>query len=248
MHHKDRTIQHRAEINLKFGGPCRVPRCGRPRLGAHHYCQNHVRAWRRYGHPEGVRTYPRDYATYRTKVRALLAQCPDHVGALAATAWLAAWIERAARGEPVAAHTQLARLHEQEVCAERVLEELAAVWTLATVRPRNLPDDERLTFALANAMFYLAPRAPLCVYRSASGGAIRRYSPIPRADREAAGKTIREGIGRLLANLAHTIAAATADASVAPTELEIQRAFTAPFVLGQNLRISTTTTTTTQSQ
>lgn len=227
MQRKHRTIQHRSAINR---GPCRVPFCGLERHGAHHYCQNHVRAMRRYGHPQGVRIYPRDYSAYRTRVHALLRDHLDHPGAQAAIAWLSRWIDRAGRGEPVAGTGQVCRLHAQGVPAISVLEELAGIATLSHMRPRVLPSDDRLTFALANGMLYLAPRSA----RFDRSGH-RRYRPIPKAERAAIGQTIREAIGPLLAVLAATIAASYAKPAVAAMEIQLQKALTAPF--GINLRI-----------
>jgi hypothetical protein len=123
----------------------------------------------------------------------------------------------------------MGRLYGHGVAGARLLEELAAVWAFG--HWTRLPDDTRLTFALANAAFALAPRESRRQYKSPSGRTERVYPRIPRADRQAAGEAIRSTLGLLLYHIAMSI-----DKAETP-EQQLREAFTAPF--GLTLRIPT---------
>src|SRR5262249_14795232 len=138
---------------------CSVPYCADTRHGASTYCPRHRKANRMYGHPLGRRILTRDYAPEARKIAALLKAHPDHPGTARALAWVEAWLARAKAGDTTTpGFAQVARITAHGVTALQVLHACAAVWAYAQRNPRALPDDERLTFALASAVFLLAPR------------------------------------------------------------------------------------------
>src|ERR1700682_2134324 len=108
MKNTDRTIKMRVEQNRL---PCNVAYCAEKRFGAARFCRKHGEAYKRYGHPQGRKLYPRAISTYRKQVAALLQERPDHVGVQTALTYLDAWMERAWRGEAVPAREQMARLY-----------------------------------------------------------------------------------------------------------------------------------------
>ena len=221
MSKKTRTIQFRAAVNR---GKCAVPYCTRERHGASTHCQPHVVAARRYGHPQGRATLPREYANTRARVVKLFDAYPRHPGVQEATQFLANWMNDAAPADSTvpAAH-QLRRLFQRDVTPRRALEELAAIYSYRQCG--NQPDDARLTFALANALFRLAPREPRITYVGGSDKASRHYRAISRSEREAAGRHLRDALGPLLKNIADSIDSGAVEAAARAAK----QSLTAPF-------------------
>jgi hypothetical protein len=227
------TIQFRVLANRQ---PCVVPRCLDTRHGASVHCQKHQRAVRQHGHPLGRKIHQRDYAPERKEAERTLREFSHHPGLAIALAFIGDWIERAERrARDVPGGAQLARLSGRGVTALEIVTECAAVWSLAEKHPGLLPDDERLNFALANAVFHLAPRDHK--RRVLYGGRVEfSYTRIPKADRRSAGAFIREHLSQFL----HNVANAPKQAAVAAEAA--RQALLAPFTpvhAGRNLLIST---------
>ena len=144
-------------------GPCSVARCTRMREGLGRYCKGHRDARRRYGHPEGRRVCRKEFVQERLDVARLFKGNPEHEGVANAGIWLQAWIDAAGHGDrTVPGHLDLSRLYRHGVGATDALIELCALWLY--FERRRLPDDERLTVALARGLMYLAPRDALKTY------------------------------------------------------------------------------------
>jgi hypothetical protein len=194
-----RPIGPRIDANRQ---PCDVPRCPHARHGASRYCGGHKRRNAQHGHPEGRRIFPKEYRIERRTVAAILSEHANHEGVKVAREWLDAWLERAAAGDKNAtAPAEFSRLAAAGVTGERILEECASVWMFSVRYPRTLPDDARLTFALATAVLHLAPRYLRKTYHYASYRD-RRYFTASKEDRHAIGKAIRDTLGPLLWNIA----------------------------------------------
>jgi len=172
-----------------------VPNCTRQREGVSRQCTTHRKRWRRLGHPEARRLYPKDYAQERRDVAALFKANPEHAGLLSALAFIREWLDASARGDttqPGCIH--LARLHRRAVTPMAILSEVSAVWW--HVARYAKPDDDRLTFAMVCSMLALAPRDYIKSYHFKSGER-RVYRDAGRVDRSAMGEHLRERLAPL---------------------------------------------------
>lgn len=194
-----RTIKRRIAGNR---APCACPGCFETRYGVSNYCKPHLRANRTHGHPRGVRIASQDYAAELREVRRLLRDhATTHSGTQNALALVDSWMQRAARGDPdVVGQRELARLARHGITAETLLAEAAAVFAFSRRNPHRLPDDQRLTFALANNLLRLAPREERGRYRF-RGYVCRRYVSAPKDERQKIGQAIRETLGLYLMNV-----------------------------------------------
>jgi hypothetical protein len=180
---------------LNEGHQCDVPNCARRREGVSRQCTTHRKRWRRLGHPEARRLYPKDYAQERRDVAALFKANPEHAGLLSALAFLREWLDASARGDTTQpGYTHLARLHRRAVTPMAILSEVSAVWW--HVARYQKPDDDRLTFAMVCSMLSLAPRDYVKSYHFASGER-RVYRDAGRVDRAAMGEHLRERLAPL---------------------------------------------------
>jgi hypothetical protein len=187
--------------------PCRIEGCTRRRdiSKASSYCRGHAHARRRYGNPKGVRVWPKQYKAERKAVDRLFATYPDHAGVREACAWIRAWLDASIAGDSrQPGYIHAARLHRWQIEPRDILAEVCALWVYAMRYPRTLPDDERLTFALAVAMLFRAPRDYIKSYSYPSGER-RKYRESGYADRLAVGTHLRMHLAPLFCNVAQAI-------------------------------------------
>ena len=183
--------------------PCRIPGCKSPRMGAT-LCDRHRKFRRKYGDPQGHKLLAKNYTSERRQVAALFAAYPEHPGVLDACRWLRAWLDASIAGDKSQpGYVHVARLHRWEVQPLAILSEVCAVWLYAQRNPHALPDDQRLTFALAVAMLLLAPKDYLKSWFYKCGER-RHYREAGYEDRKAIGDHLRLTLARLLVNVAHT--------------------------------------------
>jgi hypothetical protein len=141
--------------------PCSIPHCTRNRLGVNQYCNAHSIKSLRYGHPLG-RTIPRsDYQQELNEVLEMFQSHKDHPGLVSVLKWLDDWIEVASKeeapvGNYILGRIHVKRIHGMEISALDILAEISAVWVYAHRYPQSLPDDKRLTYALARNVIRLA--------------------------------------------------------------------------------------------
>jgi hypothetical protein len=153
---KQRTRNHLETYkaaNMKR--PCRVPGCNRTRLELAAFCRPHQRVHTKHGHPLGRHIYPRDYATEKKIVSDFLAKHESHAGVQAALRFLHQWLHSASIQEAVPAQYEFARLHAAGVKPLTALIEMCSVYLYSRWHPKQLPDDQRLTFALGRAVIGL---------------------------------------------------------------------------------------------
>ena len=214
----------REAVQANFGRGCEVPRCHRPRLGASHYCRAHSRARARWGHPQGSRLLRRYYERERRDVTLFLREHEEHPGIQAALAWIGGWLRASSlRDLDQPGQLHAARLDAHGVTPLAILTECGAVWLYSTRNPRTLPDDARLTFAMASTS------SPNGLHRMTSRRVSRarsttvRYATSTHAVRTAVGDHLRRTLALLLYRIAETIAARSEQMAA------MRDAFAAPF-------------------
>jgi hypothetical protein len=197
---KRRRIQSRFE-RIEFEQenkrqPCSVSGCTQRRTGMAKYCPHHHNRRFYHGHALGREILRSDTEPYNKKFRQFKERWPDHPAIIAAEQFLDDLL-----ADPRKYITHQHAADRLEAAAMRgangrdMLELLAGVWMYAHYRPRELPDDARLTFALAkrslmhwrkgrkdttSARDNAEPMAPMSVKQRtttfrAIGTVIRRY-------------------------------------------------------------------------
>ena len=175
-----RTITRRSSANP---GICSTPICGKPRHGVSERCRLCMTAHRVHGHARGKHVPNCAYARELAQAQRHLIDKEDEQ-TRAILRQIAKWLAEA-RGE-------VARLAKHRIAPARILAEWIALYTYARRNPRELPDDGRLNFALANKTLRLAPRKLLRTLRPPSMAHPKRvYGMASRAERADLGATIR---------------------------------------------------------
>jgi hypothetical protein len=195
--------------------PCDVSGCRRRRHWTTLICHEHGIRRKRYGHVKGRAILKREFAPYLTDVRALLKKNPNHEGVTAADAMMARLItpgpeRRPKRNGPGAAEhhlqVELTRIKRASVTPRAALETTIAVWLFAKEQPAVLPDDVRLTFAIAGAIFKLAPYKHYSYYNNHDTRKTHINSKPPGAGAQRLlGERIRTQLGLFVANVETTL-------------------------------------------
>jgi hypothetical protein len=135
--------------------PCRVNDCTQVAQAVSRFCPKHLKAFTRHGHEEGraIRTF--ELRPYRALAANLLKRFGDRRDVQAALLWLSKMLDKAPED---AAGVELQRLKSQGVTPEEMFRAALAIWTFGRERPRALPDDARLTYALGRAIVRLRRR------------------------------------------------------------------------------------------
>ncbi len=151
---KRRRIQRRhlriavEEENKRM--PCSVPGCTRRRHGLAKLCTTHHQTRSYHGHALGRDILRSATKPYEEKFRDFKERFPEHRAILAAEQWLDDLLSEPRKyvtNQYVVDRFEAA--HMRGANGRDLLELLAGVWLLSQYRPGELPDDERLTFALA---------------------------------------------------------------------------------------------------
>jgi hypothetical protein len=139
--------------------PCNCAGCPLPRTGLDSFCPSHRQVYRRYGHPKAGPLKRSSWAPYRTPLRDLFALNESHAGLVEATRYLSDWMARA-RANPSGrkGDIEMQRLAVNGVTARDVLIEVCAVSIFLDACPHVLPSDRARDFAIARAVFLLAPQ------------------------------------------------------------------------------------------
>ena len=165
----------------------------------------------------------RYYERERRDVTLFLREHQEHPGIQAALAWIGGWLRASSlRDLDQPGQLHAARLDAHGVTPLAILTECGAVWLYSTRNPRTLPDDARLTFAMAYAVLRLAPHDVRRVYHSARSTTVR-YATSTHAVRTAVGDHLRRTLALLLYRIAETIAARSEQMAA------MRDAFAAPF-------------------
>lgn len=181
--------------------PCAIHRCPQRNNGLSPWCGKHRQRAQSYGHPEGRRIWPRDYRGELAAVVALFEANAEHAGLRTATGWVAEWMQQSTFGDKAQpGYQHMRRLSDHGVTPLDVLIECSAVWLYAMRNPRTLPDDARLTFALAVAVIGLAPLECVRGYRHPTG-MVPFYRRARSRVRQAIGEHLRSHLARLFVNV-----------------------------------------------
>jgi hypothetical protein len=165
----------RAQINSRL--PCEVPRCCRRRKWTCRRCSYHQTMRRRYGSEGGRAVHLYEWEPYRREVRRLFEVHHDHPALLEADRIMASLIERGPEkrkklvGRGAAEFhrwCELTRLRRAEVTPRAALEAVVSLWCYALEQNR-LNDGTMLAFALAGAVYKLAPYRHYSYWDDATG-------------------------------------------------------------------------------
>lgn len=144
--------------------PCEVSDCHTHRTRFGRYCHRHRRRLAQYGHPTArpLSRSGEDLAGWSRKIAALLAANGDHPGLARAMRELQQELDdaaqRARNGDTLSGvRAQWARLAAHGVTPQMILARAVAVVVIERSRPRLFPDQRSLEFAIARAVFGLAP-------------------------------------------------------------------------------------------
>lgn len=179
---------------------CRGPGCTSNRCGISPYCRRHHRGNTRHGHPEGRKINPKEYAHEKNVVAEFLERHAQHEGLQSAQRWLDRWPHAASVGEAVPGQREMARIAEHRVPAKDLLLEACSVFLFSRWQPRQLPDDERLTFALATGVLGKVPQEKR--YGHKNGKPYYRGVPLRKVAKREIGSRIRLHLAPLLLNVA----------------------------------------------
>ena len=143
---------------------CVVPNCHDHRTRFGRYCHRHRRRLAQYGHPTArpLSRSGEDLAGWSRKIATLLAANADHPGLARASRELQQELDdaaqRARNGRTLSGlRAQWARLAAHGVTPEMILARAVAVVVIERSNPRLFPDQRSLEFAIARAVFGLAP-------------------------------------------------------------------------------------------
>lgn len=188
------SIQERSALLSKK--PCSVPGCDGLRSGVTQYCGRHHHPATLYGHPLGRAIPRKEYAKEVNEVTALLASNPDHPGLTAVLRWLNEWMSQAVTGDAPCGNEMFSHMQQQGLSALEILTEICAVWVYAQRNPHRLPDDMRLTYALARNPVRLG------MFQQVTRRNGRKMTKHPKAvEMRESGKRIRHTLALFLINI-----------------------------------------------
>jgi hypothetical protein len=198
-------IRSRRASNEAF--PCRHPSCHRSRASLSPYCRPHFERTKHLGHPDAVAYRSGLWAPHRAEVERLLESNPDHPGLLQVINFVDRLLTQAA-GNVYAfkGADELCRLLGHGVTARQIVVEACAHWLWTSDMPKAFPSDTAADFALARAVFALAPRPrrPCGVQRG--GRWSSSYARKPNsASLRFIGQHLRKSLAAFLVNVTHAV-------------------------------------------
>jgi len=119
------------------------------------FCSKHLKAITVHGHTSGRAIRAHELRPYRRLAADLLKTYRDRQDTSAALRWLQKMLDVLPEDE---AGVELARLKSAGVTPEEMFCAALSIWAFHRDRPRSLPDDARLTFALGRAIVRLRKR------------------------------------------------------------------------------------------
>jgi hypothetical protein len=209
-----RTVE-RAYVENR-GLKCSVEWCQKKRRGLARYCTTHENNLKRNGHVKTWSIRQSAFKPYQARVSAFLRAHGNEPLVRQSERWLAGLIAsggrdlveqrpRQRRAKPSTISGFLTRLAAKGVPGRELLERVGAVWLLSWRDPLCLPDDDRLTFALAKSVIYTHPLRGRFMGTDKKG---RRKHRAPRpqgATLQALGEHLREHLGPFAAYLVSEI-------------------------------------------
>jgi hypothetical protein len=162
---------------------------------------------KQFGHPDAHAIRVEAYRMEQEIVRSILKRNAGWKGVRAAEDFFTDWLKSAQLGDNVPGRRDMAYMADQGVTGADCVQRAAAIWVYSAWHPGQLPDDDRLTFALALAVLKGASRKQ----RGVDWDEKRQrrhftYRHISSTTRREIGKYIRESIGVFLINLTNALA------------------------------------------
>ena len=178
---------------------CLVNSCFNHRHKVSGYCKTHDRQRERYGHPLGWAINKREYMREQEDVWTFIDKHIGHPAIKAGIDWFNKLLADSASGLRVPAKAELNQLIREGVEGKACLNAVLSVWLFSERKPAILPDDIRLTFALANALFGTAHRIKIQVYRH--GKQHHYYKPASHRAIKELGQYVRQNLAPLQVNV-----------------------------------------------
>ncbi len=142
--------------------PCSAGGCAKLRHWTTQWCRLRTQRVNLYGHPRGRMIYRREYRGFFKTVRQHVARCPAEtlrvMHELLRDILTPHWPPKNFRSRRYVVWQELERLRGVSNREQKALLIVSAIYLLSHHYPDILPDDERLTRALAHGVLRLAPR------------------------------------------------------------------------------------------
>jgi len=218
-------IQARAGNMIKG---CSAPGCNARRYGLNAYCRAHYETSRRYGHPTARPLRRSCWSSYRVAIQSLFDLNQGHRGLVDSVAYLHDWMTQGANNaNAYRGADEARRLIEHGVTARQVLVEVTAVSMYLTRHPNALPDAVSEEFAIARAVFALAPQRTKVSWQS---GRRKTYRARARASAlRYVGRHLRQVLSGVVSQAILGVEARAK--AQAMTQAEIDEARRAPFAI-----------------
>jgi len=129
---------------------CSVKGCYNNRANLSSYCRAHRKKLDAYGSPLGNPICKKDYETELKEVEHFLKKNAEHKAVIAAKTVFQQMFEDALLSIGIAAQKELQELHAKGTSVDQCLTTFVAVWLYSCRNPLRLPDDIRLTYAIAS--------------------------------------------------------------------------------------------------
>ena len=179
---------------------CTAKGCKRSRQGISPFCPTHNTRLHRYGHIDGKAIRKDEYKDERQEVEAFFVQHRGHPAISAACRFIHEWQQEAGRQEAKMGQNILVRLHHRCITPQDILVEIMAVWLYSSRNPVHLPDDRRLSYAIAWAMNRLAGHE-----RTTTKTGRRSHRVPPQGELLETGERVRGALARLFLNMTFAI-------------------------------------------
>jgi hypothetical protein len=178
---------------------CTVDGCFNSRHKVSGLCKHHSGVRDRYGHPLGRAILKREYQAEQGDIKEFVARNVEHAAIKAGVQWFDGLLKAVSQGLNVPAKRELKQLIYAGVDGRKCLEAVLSTWLYSNRRPSLLPDDIRLTFAIARAVLGLAPREKKKVHKN--GKEHFYYRKLSYSSQKALGAYIRESLAVLAVNV-----------------------------------------------
>lgn len=200
--------RRRALTIRQAGLTCSITGCRYRRNGLSRHCSWHTTCVRKYGHAQGRQIQKQQYVSYVRLARKLFKRFEGHPALVAALDTMRTLLTPGEEptGKPLRLNArwllwrELQRL--DDITPQAALAAVAGIWLYSYTHSRQLPDDNRLTYALANAVFRLRPLAVARSMWNHDTGKVEKETRPPGALAiSLLGSRIRNELAPFLANI-----------------------------------------------
>jgi hypothetical protein len=193
---------------------CSVPDCEKPRNCISRFCTWHKDANRRYGHPLGRIIEKQELAGYVQMAKTAFKRMGDqHPALVAAVDLMQTHLDprqEPNRGKRPSHNPRWALWRELErlrgVDPTDALAVAVAVWMFSAANPRELPDNARLSYALAHCIFRMKPLGVRTSRYKPTTGTFVNKSHIPGGQAAGLlGRRLRAALAPFLVNITEAL-------------------------------------------